>query len=114
MKLFSDVFKLYSYKNKDRCDLSIRVHDELVITFKLTHSEFSELLEKSSQPEGISVNTKAGNFWYVTKKKSIDAVRITVAIAGVDFNFRVSYNEWDQLKVTYEQQMAYPMPWDDK
>lgn len=114
MKIFSDTFKLYAYKNKDRCDLSVRVHDELVITFKLTHSELTELLEKSSLPEGVSVNTKAGNFWYVTRKKSINAVRITAAIAGVDFNFRVSYTDWDQLKLTYEQQMSNPMPWDNK
>lgn len=114
MKRFSDTFKLYAYKNLDKCDLSIRIHDELVITFKLTHAELVQLLEKSSDPEGVSVNTKAGNFWYVTRKKSIDGVRITAAIAGVDFNFRVSYNDWDLLKSTYEQQMSNPMPWDNK
>lgn len=114
MKPFSDTFKLYSYKNKDRCDLSIRVHDELVITFKLTHYELTTLLENSSLPEGIGLQTQAGNFWYVTRKKSINAVRVTVAIGGVDFNFRISYTDWDLLKVTYEQQKVYPMPWDDK
>lgn len=114
MKPFSDTFKLYAYKQRDHCDLSIRVHDELVITFKLTHSELTELLEKSSLPEGIGLNTKAGNFWYITRKKSIDGIRITAAIAGVDFNFRISYTDWDLLKATYEQQMSNPMPWDDK
>lgn len=113
MKPFSDTFKLYSYKQRDHCDLSIRVHDELVITFKLTHSELTDLLKKSSSPEGIGLNTKAGNFWYVTEKKSIDAIRITAAIGGVDFNFRVSTSDWDLLKLTYEQQMSNPMPWDN-
>jgi hypothetical protein len=86
----------------------------LVITFKLTHDEFTTLLEKSSLPEGIGLQTAAGNYWYVTRKKSIDGVRITAAIAGVDFNFRISYTDWDLLKVTYEQQMSNPMPWDHK
>lgn len=110
MKPFSDTFKLYSYKNKDRCDLSIRVHDELVLTFKLTHEEFKSLL--NATPEGIQLDSRAGNFWFVLKKNSINAVRITVAIAGVDFNFRISYTDWDLLKLTYEQQMSNTMPWD--
>jgi hypothetical protein len=114
MKPFSDTFKLYAYKAQDRCDLSIRVHDELVISFRLTHNELKDLLEKSSRPEGIGLETRAGNYWYVTRKKSINGVRITAAIAGVDFNFRVSYNDWDTLKLTYEQQMSNPMPWDNK
>lgn len=112
MKLFADAFKLYAYKNRDRCDLSIKVHDSLVMTFKLTHKEFSQLLRNSH--EGAELNSAAGNFWFVLKKKSIDAVRITVAVAGVDFNFRISYTDWDLLKLDYEQQMLNPMPWDNK
>lgn len=114
MKRFDQTFKLYAYKNKDRCDLSVRVHDTLVMTFKLTHSEFKHLLDNAETPEGVELNSAAHNFWYVLKKRSVNAVRITVAVAGVDFNFRIAYNDWDQLKKDYDVQMTTEQAWDNK
>ncbi len=114
MKRFGETFKLYSYKNRDRCDLSIRVHDTLVLTFKLTHGEFKQLLDNADTVDGVQLNSQAGNFWYVLKKKSVNAIRITVAIAGVDFNFRIPYNDWEELKRDYAIQMTSEQPWDNK
>lgn len=109
MQLFSEVFKLYSYKNKDRCDLSIKVNNELVLTFKLTHDELSKILSGEAE-----FNSSTGSFWYVTKKKKFECFRITVHAAGVDFNFRVSYNDFEKLGNDYKTQMSNPMPWDNK
>lgn len=120
MKLFTETFKLYAYKNRDRCDLSIKVNDVLVLTFKLTHEEIKlmfdeyEVNDPVNNRYGVEFTSKAGQYWFVMDKKKFQSVRITIGNHGVDFNFRVSYTNWNLLKLDYEQQMSNPMPWDDK
>jgi hypothetical protein len=119
-KEFTETFKLYAYKNKDRCDLSIRVNEGLVMTFKLTHSELKQffdeydIIESSTNKYGVQLTSKAGQYWFVMKKRHFNAVRITVSNNGVDFNFRVDIDEWLDLIRTYNIQMSTPQPWDDK
>jgi len=117
-KEFSETFKLYAYKNKDRCDLSIRVNESLVMTYKLTHDELKQffneydIIDTSNNKYGVQLTSNAGQYWFVMKKRLINAVRITVSNNGVDFNFRVDINEWELLKATYERQMSTPQAWD--
>ena len=119
-KEFTTTFKLYAYKNKDKCDLSIRVNEGLVMTFKLTHSELKQffdeydIIEPSTNKYGVQLTTKAGQYWFVMKKRHFNAVRITVSNNGVDFNFRVDIDEWLDLIKTYNIQMSTPQEWDDK
>jgi hypothetical protein len=119
-KEFSDVFKLYAYKNKDRCDLSIRVNESLVMTYKLTHDEirqfFNEydIIEPTTDKYGVQLTSKAGQYWFVMLKRHFNAVRITVSNNGVDFNHRVDIDDWLDLIRTYNVQMSLPQPWDDK
>lgn len=120
MKFFADTFKLYAYKNRDRCDLSIKVNDVTALTFKLTHDEIRRLFEEYSVHDpannqyGVQFTSKSGQHWFVMDKRHFQVIRITIGNQGVDFNFRVSYNNWNLLKLTYEQQMSNPMPWDEK
>jgi hypothetical protein len=118
MKLFTDTFKLYAYKNRDRCDLSIRLNDSMVMTFKLTHEEFRKIIteyttnDPANDRYGVQFTSQAGQFWFVMNKQHFQAVRITIGNHGVDFNFRINYTDWDLLKVEYENQMSNIMPWD--
>lgn len=118
MKLFNTTFKLYAYKNKDRCDLSIKVNEGLVVTYKLTHDEIKQffneydIIEPSTNEYGVQLTSQAGQHWFVMLKRHFSAVRITVGNNGVDFNFRVDIDEWELLKATYEQQMSTPQAWD--
>ena len=117
-KEFTETFKLYAYKNKDKCDLSIRVNEGLVMTFKLTHSELKQffdeydIIEPSTNKYGVQLTSKAGQYWFVMKKRHFNAVRITVSNNGVDFNFRVDIDEWLDLIKTYDKQMSTPQAWD--
>jgi hypothetical protein len=119
-KEFSTPFKLYAYKNKDKCDLSIRVNRNLVITYKLTHTELKQFIDEYDiiDPEnnkyGVQLTSQAGQFWFVMKKRHFNAVRITVGNNGVDFNFRVDIDDWLDLIKTYNMQMSTPQAWDDK
>jgi hypothetical protein len=119
-KEFTETFKLYAYKNKDKCDLSIRVNEGLVMTFKLTHSELKQffdeydIIESSTNKYGVQLTSKAGQYWFVMKKRHFNAVRITISNHGVDFNFRVDVDEWLDLIRTYNIQMSTPQEWDDK
>jgi hypothetical protein len=119
-KEFSETFKLYAYKNKDRCDLSIRVNESLVMTYKLTHDEIKQffneydIIEPKTNKYGVQLTSQAGQYWFVMLKKHFNAVRITVSNQGADFNFRVDIDEWQELIRTYNVQMALPQSWDDK
>jgi macrodomain Ter protein organizer (MatP/YcbG family) len=90
------------------------------MTFKLTHSELKQffdeydIIESSTNKYGVQLTSKAGQYWFVMKKRHFNAVRITVSNNGVDFNFRVDIDEWLDLIRTYNIQMSTPQPWDDK
>ena len=119
-KEFTETFKLYAYKNKDRCDLSIRVNEGLVMTYKLTHDELKQffdgynIIDTVNDKYGVQLTSNAGQYWFVMKKRHFNAVRITVGNNGVDFNFRVDINEWLDLINAYNVQMTTPQAWDDK
>ena len=119
-KDFTETFKLYAYKNKDKCDLSIRVNESLVMTYKLTHDEIKQffneydIIEPITNKYGVQLTSKAGQYWFVMLKKHFNAVRITVSNQGADFNFRVDIDEWLELIRTYNAQMALPQEWDNK
>lgn len=119
-KEFTETFKLYAYKNKDRCDLSIQVNEGLVMTYKLTHDEIKQffngydIIDSANDKYGVQLSSKAGQYWFVMKKRHFNAVRITVGSNGVDFNFRVDIDVWLDLIRTYNIQMSTPQAWDDK
>ena len=117
-KEFTTIFKLYAYKNKDRCDLSIKVNEHLVMTYKLTHDEIKQffneydIIDDTTDKYGVQLTSNAGQYWFVMLKKHFNAVRITVGSHGADFNFRVDIAEWKDLIETYNQQMSTPQAWD--
>jgi hypothetical protein len=120
MRLFNTTFKLYAYKNKDRCDLSIKVNESLVMTYKLTHDEIKQffneydIIEPITNKYGVQLTSNAGQYWFVMLKKHFDAVRITVSNNGADFNHRVEIADWLALIQTYNYQMSNPQEWDNK
>lgn len=117
-KEFTTIFKLYAYKNKDRCDLSIKVNEGLVMTYKLTHDEIKQffneydIIDDTKNKYGVQLTSKAGQYWFVMHKKHFNAVRITVGNNGADFNFRVDIDDWKDLIKTYDHQMSTPQAWD--
>jgi hypothetical protein len=117
-KEFSDTFKLYAYKNKDKCDLSIKVNEHLVMTYKLTHDEIKQffneydIIDPVNDKYGVQLTSQTGQYWFVMLKRHFNAVRITVGNNGVDFNFRVDIDDWKDLIKTYNQQMSTPQAWD--
>ena len=119
-KEFTSTFKLYAYKNKDKCDLSIKVNEGLVMTYKLTHDEIKQffneydIIDPANDKYGVQLTTRAGQYWFVMKKRHFNAVRITVSNNGVDFNFRIDIDEWLDLIRIYQVQMSTPQDWDDK
>ena len=118
-KEFTETFKLYAYKNKDKCDLSIRVNEGLVMTYKLTHDELKQFFNEydiidTNNKYGVQIQTKAGQNWFVMHKRHFNAVRITISNQGIDFNFRVDVDDWLNLIETYKNQMSTPQEWDNK
>lgn len=120
MKKFSEIFKLYAYKNKDRCDISILVSETLVMTFRLTHDEIKRLfneyeyIDPTTHDHGVRFKSQSGTHWFAMNKRHLKAIRITIGHHGADFNFRVSYDDWQQLITEYNTQMTTPQEWDNK
>lgn len=110
MDFFPRKFKLYTYKQHDRCDLSIRVNECFVTTFRLTRSElesiFSDYATRDSESNryGVQFTSQAGQHWFVMNKRNRECVRVTVGNKGVDYNFRISYSDWDWLIQEYDRQ----------
>ena len=119
-KEFTETFKLYAYKNKDKCDLSIRVNEGLVMTYKLTHDEIKQffneydIIDPKNDKYGVQLTSQAGQYWFVMLKRHFNAVRITVSNNGVDFNHRVDIDDWQNLIREYDRQMSTPQEWDNK
>jgi len=120
MKQFSDIFKLYAYKQHDRCDVSIMVSETLVMTFRLTHNEIKRLfneyqyIDPVTHDHGVRFKSENGPHWFAMDKKHLKAIRITIGHHGADFNFRVSYNDWQGLADEYYRQMSTEQDWDNK
>lgn len=117
-KEFTETFKLYAYKNKDRCDLSIKINESLVMTYKLTHNEIKQffneydIISPADNKYGVQLTSQAGQYWFVMFKRHFNTVRITVSNNGMDFNHRVDIDDWLDLIRTYNIQMSTPQAWD--
>ena len=113
MKLFDEHFKLYAYKKYDINDLSLRVNDNFVLTYRLTHDEMKQMFEGANTKEGVNLHLKCGIKMYVVIKRNISAVRFTINTHGGNFNLRYTIEEFEKLINDYNFQMANPVKWDD-
>lgn len=113
MKPFNEYFKLYAYKNYDINDLSIRVNDNFVLTYRLTHDEIKQMFEGAHTKEGINLHLKCGVKMYVVIKRNISAVRITINTQGGNLNFRHTIEDFGKLIADYKFQMENRVKWDD-
>jgi len=113
MKPFNEQFKLYAYKKYDINDLSFRVHDNFVLTYRLTHDEIKQMFAGADTKEGINLQLKCGVKMYVVIKRNISAVRFTINTHGGNFNLRFGINEFLKLIDDYYFQMENAVKWDD-
>lgn len=112
VKLFDKSFKLYAYKKYDICDLSFRVNDNFVLTYRLTHDQLKQMLEGAYEKPGVNVAISGGKI-YAVVKKSIDAVRVSITAHNATYNLRYSIEDWEVLNDAYKYQMYSPVDWDD-
>lgn len=113
MKLFTAPFKLYAYKNYDINDLSLRVTDNFVLTYRFTHEELKQIFEGAYTKPGINIKLANGIKMYVVVKNNIQAVRFTINTHGGNINLRFSIPEFESLIADYQHQMTNPTEWDD-
>ena len=113
MKFFNEYFKLYAYKKYDINDLSLRVNDNFVLTYRLTHDEIKQMFEGAYTREGINLHLKCGVKLYVVIKRNISAVRFTINTHGGNINLRFAIDEFEKLITDYNFQMENRVKWDD-
>jgi hypothetical protein len=112
MKLFTQTFKLYAYKNYDICDLTLRVTDTFAITYRLTHEELQQIFTGAYDKPGVNVRLASGGKFYVVVKNSIDGVRFTITTHAGNFNLRYTIPDFESLIADYNNQMSMPVEWD--
>jgi len=114
MQPFTKVFKLYAYKKYDICDLSIRITDNFVLTYRLTHDEIKSLFSGAREKSGIRIKiSSTGAYIYAVVKNNIQALRLTISANHCNFNVRTEILDFENLKEDYNFQMANPVAWDD-
>ena len=117
VKPFTEVFKIYLFKKRQRVKMTIRVNDTFGTTYYWDQEVFEEMLENwendwSGKARGIDVfigpkkTGDEGNF----KKKFV-----RMSFSGrAGFEHRVSRRDMIALKEEYNRQKNNPMPWDRK
>jgi len=113
MKPFNEEFKLYAYKKYDINDLSLRVNNNFVLTYRLTHDEMKQIFAGANTREGINLHLKCGVKMYVVIKRNISAVRFTINTHGGNFNLRFTIEAFEGLMANYNFQMENNVKWDD-
>lgn len=113
MKLFSSPFKLYAYKKYDINDISLRINNNFVLTYRWTHDEIKQIFEGAYSKPGINIKLQCGVNMYVVVKKSIEAVRFTINTHGGNFNLRFTIPDFEALQQDYNFQMNNAVAWDD-
>jgi hypothetical protein len=113
MKPFNEYFKLYAYKKYDINDLSFRVNDNFVLTYRLTHDEIKQMFDGANTKDGINLQLKCGVKMYVVIKRNISAVRFTINTHGGNFNLRFTIEDFEKLISDYNFQMENRVKWDD-
>jgi hypothetical protein len=96
MKLFSEVFKLY--KNNGIADLSIKLTDTTVLTFKINDIDLIYLTSASEADPIKEVEVNKNLKFLFHYKKKFQCVRITVFLDYVAYNFRISFKDYISLK----------------
>lgn len=113
MQTFYEEFKLYAYKNYDINDLSLRVNNNFVLTYRFTHDEIKQMFAGANTKEGINLHLKCGIKMYVVIKYNISAVRFTINTHGGNFNLRFSLDSFAKLIADYDFQMGNAVKWDN-
>jgi hypothetical protein len=113
MKPFDQSFKLYAYKKYDINDISLRVNDNFVLTYRWTHNEIKQIFEGAYTHPGINIKLECGIKMYVVVKKNISAVRFTINTHGGNLNLRYTIEDFENLITDYNYQMSNTVKWDD-
>lgn len=113
MKPFDQSFKLYAYKKYDICDISLRVNDNFVLTYRLTHDEIKQIFEGAYTKPGINIKLSCGIKWYCVVKRNINGVRFTINTHGGNFNLRYPIEDFESLISDYNFQMLNTVEWDN-
>jgi hypothetical protein len=114
MKIFDKSFKLYAYKHHDYNDLSFRVNDNFVLTYRLTHQEITNIFSGAFLQQGINLELSSRVKIYCVVKNNISVVRFTISTHGGNFNLRYSIIDFKNLIEEYNFQMSNKVKWDDK
>lgn len=111
-KPFTDLFKLYLFKHRERVKLTVMVHDTYGITYLWDQDQFEEMIttwkdEWTGKARGTDI--------FVGPKKGTDPkdrfVRFSSS-AQFGCEHRFTYNQMEELHKEYFYQKENKMPWD--
>ena len=117
VKPFTEVFKIYLFKKRQRVKMTIRVTDTFGTTYYWDQEVFEEMLENwendwNGKARGIDV--------FIGPKKTGDKGTLKKKFVRMSFSGRagfehiVSRRDMIALKEEYNRQKNNPMPWDRK
>lgn len=118
---FKQNLKLYLFKDRNWCDLSIRVSDSYVVTYHFSEEVLQNILARWRDPHGgFDEKTEPGTKITVQHKTltprperaETSYIRWSVWKNGVTHNHRLEYSDMEYLEREYFYQRNNTMHWD--
>jgi hypothetical protein len=111
IKLFTDKFKLYVFKERQRVKLTVMVQGDFGITYLWNQEQFEDMI-MNWQDEWTG--KALGSDIFVGPKLGEDRNRFVRFSSSAQFGceHRFSYNDMNSLRDEYIRQRDNKMPWD--
>ena len=112
IKPFTEKFKMYLFKNRERVKLTVMIQEDFGITYLWDQKHFEDMV-MNWQDEWTG--KALGSDIFVGPKKGEDKNRFVRFSSSAQFGceHRFSYDDMFKLKEEYERQRDNRMPWDE-
>ena len=111
VKPFTDVFKFYLFKHRERAKLTIMINETFGVTYLWDQDQFEKMI---TGWEDEWTGKARGSDIFVGPKKGEGSERFVRFSSSAQFGceHRFTYNQMEQLHTEYFHQKNNKMPWD--
>tara|TARA_B110001454_G_scaffold176575_1_gene168734 strand:+ start:1010 stop:1390 length:381 start_codon:yes stop_codon:yes gene_type:complete len=115
--LFSDLLKIYLFKDKERVKVSFKITDYVVINREFSQENFEYILENWKIGEGVQKLSTIGDghIWWFHGRFGPRPECVPANFVSINFNrysFRISVEEMERITENYYYQKSNKMHWD--
>jgi len=112
IKPFTDIFKFYLFKNRERAKLTVMVNETFGVTYLWDQSQFEDMI--MNWEDEWTGKARGSDIFVGPKKNKETKERFVRFSSSSQFGceHRFSYNQMEWLRNEYIHQKNNQMPWD--